>query len=76
MIERKIDKTQVFAVLRFDEDVQELQHAITVKEIVPTQTDAANEVERLNKLNAGKSCRYFWQATRYYATGRKPALEP
>ena len=38
---------------------------VTVKEIVTAQQSAEAEVERLNKLNAEKSCRYFWQQTRF-----------
>jgi hypothetical protein len=37
----------------------------TVKEIVTTREAAEAEVERLNKLNAEKGCRYFWQQTRF-----------
>ena len=61
-------KRQVFAVLRIDDfhspdtpaDVK-----ITVKEVVDSQEVAQREVERLTRLNQGKDCRYYWQATRF-----------
>lgn len=37
---------------------------LTVKEIVWTIEEAEEEVRRLNELNAGKGCVYFWQGTR------------
>jgi hypothetical protein len=49
-----------------------LEDAVTVKEILPGMVEAEIEVERLNKLNASKDARYFWQATTYYPEGRKP----
>ena len=63
-------KVQVYAVVRVD-DSQSTEDAITVKEILPTMEEAAQEAERLNALNSDKGARYFWQATRYFPEGRK-----
>ena len=65
-------KLQVFAILRVDIGIHSLEDAVTVKEILPGRVEAEREVERLNKLNASKGARYFWQPTRYYPEGRKP----
>ena len=35
-----------------------------MKRVMWTEDEAAAEVERLNRLNATKNCRYFWQYTR------------
>jgi hypothetical protein len=43
---------------------------VTVKEVVTTADEARREVIRLNALNAGKGCRYFWQATHIFLDGR------
>lgn len=43
---------------------------VTIKEVVPTQDEAQREVQRLNELNAEKSCIYFSQFTRVFADGR------
>jgi len=68
-------KIPVFAVVRVDEDLSP-DNAITIKEILPTAEEAIQEVERLNKLQSGKKCHYFWQYTRYYPNGRtKDAAE-
>ena len=42
---------------------------VTVKEIVLSHDEARLEVERLNRLNAAKGCRYFWQETRLFSNG-------
>jgi hypothetical protein len=76
-------KIQVFAVVRFDsslvqsslEDIN-WDWAITVKEILPTREEAVREVERLNKLEAGKGSHYFWQTTRYFPQGRAGTPQP
>jgi hypothetical protein len=39
---------------------------VRVKEVVTTADEARREVVRLNALNAGKGCRYFWQATHIF----------
>ena len=71
----KRPNTPVFAVIRLDNSFADLSQSagatpqaavvVTVKEIVTTREAAEAEVERLNKLNAEKGCRYFWQQTRF-----------
>jgi hypothetical protein len=67
-----------YAVIRIDFLVELTEGAIreepdlfvTVKEVVPTQDEAQREVQRLNELNAEKSCIYFSQSTRVFPDGR------
>jgi len=42
---------------------------ICVKEIVQTADEARREVKRLNELNAGKRCKYYWQSTHVFLNG-------
>jgi hypothetical protein len=42
---------------------------VSVKEVVTTAEEARREVIRLNAINAGKGCRYFWQATHIFLDG-------
>jgi len=65
-------KVEVFAVVRVDH-ARHVEEAITVKEILPTLEEAVREVERLNRLNQDKGAHYFWQATRYFPSGRTPS---
>ena len=67
-------KVHVYAVLRVDEYIAGDQ-GITVKEILPTMEEAIQEVERLNQLNRGKECHYFWCIGRYFPEGRNKAWE-
>jgi hypothetical protein len=68
----KRPNTPAYAVVRLDYfqidggavDVARLERAISVKEVLLDQARAEAEVERLNKLNADKQCRYFCQCTR------------
>ena len=56
----------VFAVVRYDafQDASVLpQNRITVTKIVSNEEAARAEVDRLNRLNGGKGCIYFWQVT-------------
>jgi hypothetical protein len=55
--------------LMADENVPS-DHAITIKEILPSEEEAAREVERLNSLNSGKGCEYSFQSAKYYPAGR------
>jgi hypothetical protein len=48
-------------ILRADQDWKSL---VTVKAVVDDMEQAIAEVARLNTLNAGKGCLYFWQSTR------------
>jgi hypothetical protein len=59
----------VYAVVRYDFDLGEPEHRITVKEIVRGHEFALAEVERLNRVNADKPCRYFCQMTRLFPPG-------
>ncbi len=43
---------------------------VKVKEVVTTAEEARREVMRLNAINAGKGCKYFWQATHIFLNGR------
>jgi hypothetical protein len=54
----------VYAIIRFDEEFSEIESKITIKKIVFDIEYAKHEVERLNKLNGEKGCKYFWQLTR------------
>ena len=65
-------KIHVYAVLRVDGDISG-DEGITVKEILPTLEEAMQEVERLNQLNRGKNCRYFWRIGRCFPEGRNKA---
>lgn len=67
----KKPNTPAYAVVRLDYfliegaiDATSLENAVTVKEVLLDQGRAEAEVERLNKLNADKQCRYFCQYTR------------
>jgi hypothetical protein len=58
----------VFAIVRLDSGAAggtlPDKDLITVKKVVWTQAAAEQEVARLNQLNAGKGCLYYWQITR------------
>jgi hypothetical protein len=59
----------VYAIVRVDKfhfpvEKEMLPLVVTVKKIVRERETAESEVERLNKLNLGKDCFYFWQVTR------------
>ena len=69
MPDRPKPRQQVYAVVRLDDFPSGGESCITVKEIVRSLELAQAEVGRLNALNAGKDCRYFWQATRLYPAG-------
>lgn len=70
----KKPNTPAYAVIRLDHDLRDLSSSggatpqasvtITVKEVLLSQERAEAEVERLNKINSEKGCRYFWQYTR------------
>jgi hypothetical protein len=64
---KRQDRVEAYAVVRvdnFDGPRTRPENDFTVKEILPTLDAAKEEVDRLNKLNRDKGCRYFWQATR------------
>jgi hypothetical protein len=62
-----------YAIVRCDDGASpeaELASIISVVAVVPTQAEAAAEVDRLSHVNADKRCRYFWAYARYYPDGR------
>ena len=70
------EKISLYVVIRVDEfESASGDGLITVKEILPTPKEAVAEVERLNKLNTGKRCHYFWRLGRYFPNGRTKELD-
>ena len=65
-------KVAVYAILRVELDVAQPDLAVAVTEVLPTPEEAEAEVQRLNRLNADKKCRYVWRATRFFPDGRHP----
>ncbi|MCL4871425.1 MAG: hypothetical protein KJ063_20895 [Anaerolineae bacterium] len=63
---------KVYAIIRVDlfqgESVQ-LRNKITVKKVVRDREVAEKEVDRLNRLQAGKDVEYFWQMSRLHIDG-------
>jgi hypothetical protein len=62
----------VFAIVRVDffqlrgREIPDDPHVfVTVKEVVETEEQAAAEVERLTRVNAGKDVRYFYEQGRF-----------
>ena len=70
----RVPKVQVFAIVRFDEFIDNGQDAVSVVEILPSPEEASREMERLNALNGAKGARYFVRTTRYYPEGRAGAV--
>ncbi|MHC5056566.1 MAG: hypothetical protein ACYTKD_17865 [Planctomycetota bacterium] len=67
--------TPVYAVVRVDDFTQppdfpdssnviSVAFGVTVKEVLRSAEAAQSKVDRLNRLNSDKGCRYFWQYTR------------
>jgi len=56
----------VYAVLRIDLPVshENPENNISVVKVFYSKMTAEQEVDRLNKVNAGKGCRYVLQVTR------------
>ena len=70
------EKINLYVVIRVDEFESESgDELITVKEILPTQEEAVAEVERLNKVQEGKRCHYFWRLGRYFPHGRAKEVD-
>ena len=42
---------------------------VTVKQIIMSAQEARNEVMRLNRVNAEKGCKYYWQSTHLFMNG-------
>jgi hypothetical protein len=57
-------KTQVYAIVRLDDSMINLEEGISVKEVVWSLKEAEAEVERLNELNGSKGSKYFFRTTR------------
>ena len=55
--------------MRYDFETTEPEHRFTVKAVVHDPELARLEAERLDRVNAGKRCRYFVQHTRLFAPG-------
>ena len=54
-----------FAIVRVDgSDLCTLDERISVVKVVLTEERAKSEVDRLNTINQGKDCQYFWVLTR------------
>lgn len=58
----------MYAVVRVDDGITDLEAAVTIKTIVPTVEDARREVERL-QASAPAGATYSWQPTRYLPNG-------
>ena len=70
------EKIPLYVVIRVDEfESASGDELITIKEILPTLEEAVAEVERLNKLQEGKRCHYFWRLGRYFPQGRAKELD-
>lgn len=66
MTKKKKDRIHIYAVIRLDPDVTDLEFAVTIKEVFPTLAEAESEVGRLNQLarDRGLISTYIWQTTR------------
>jgi hypothetical protein len=67
-------RQEVFAVVRLDLFLQEdapVSELVTVKEILPTNDEAADEASRLNSEVDSQRVIYVVQPTRYYSEGRR-----
>jgi hypothetical protein len=60
----RVKNVPAFAIVRLDDYMARDEDRFTITRIVWRQDIAESEVQRLNKLNADKDCRYIWQATR------------
>ena len=58
------------AVVRHDPCREDIADAITFVAVVPSKDEAVREVERLNRLAASKSSRYFWTPAKCCPDGR------
>ncbi len=53
-----------FAIVRIESYRDGDESRFTVKRVVQDEALAESEVQRLNRLNADKGSRYFWEYTR------------
>lgn len=59
--------TPAFAIIRIDDEVSAdllPEDRFVIQKIMLVMEEAEEEVDRLNKLNAGKGCKYFMKQTR------------
>ena len=56
----------VYPIVRIDTPIDQSRptNAITVVKVLTSQVAAEAEVSRLNQVNAGKRCTYFWCTSR------------
>lgn len=66
-------KRPAFCVLRLDEGQGPIEERIAVTKVVFDLKLAKTEVDRLNEVNADKSCRYFWLPSRTVEKGEPDA---
>jgi len=67
----KQGKVQVFAIVRIDKYISNLESQIAVQAVFPSIAEARAEVERLNSLVDADKMSYSVYATRYYPNGRQ-----
>lgn len=62
----------VYPIVRIDTalDQGDPESKITVVKVLTSQVAAEAEVSRLNQINAGKSCTYFYCTSRLIEQGR------
>jgi hypothetical protein len=69
-------KEVVYAVVRLDlflEGNAPVAEIMTIKEVLPTETEANDEIIRLNAGVDTNRVQYVVQPTRYYPNGRSPS---
>lgn len=69
----RLERRHVYAVIRLDKFQDQLEDAVTVKEILPSEQQALAEVKRLNNLRRergeGDDVVYLSQVTRFFPQG-------
>ncbi|MBI1367499.1 MAG: hypothetical protein GC162_02475 [Planctomycetes bacterium] len=68
MTKRHNERENVWAVVRYDDQVGSPEDAFTIKQALHDQAQA--EVVRLNALNGDKACRYWTVMTRLFPPGQ------
>jgi len=58
----------VYAIVRFDSYVIDLENAATVVKVMASRVEAEKEASRLREVNKGKQCLYAVQTTRFVDT--------
>ena len=75
MTNRHKERENVWVVVRYDRDMHDPEHAFTVKEIVRDREIAEAEVDRLNRTNADKDCRYWIAMGRLFPESKSAGAE-